>query len=60
MLRLWLFLTTMLDSVDERDRGATMVEYGLMVSLIVVAAMGAVYALGGSIAGIFDEIAKAL
>lgn len=37
----------------ERDRGATAVEYALIVSLIAVAIVGIVTTLGGTIADIF-------
>ena len=60
MLRLWLFLTTMLESHEDRDRGATMVEYGLMVGLIAIVALAAVTVLGQQIAAIFQAIADAL
>ena len=36
------------------ERGATMVEYALLVSLIAVVAVVAVAALGGSISGLFS------
>lgn len=38
------------------EEGATMVEYGLMVALIAVAAMGAVGLLGDSISGMFGDV----
>jgi pilus assembly protein Flp/PilA len=37
------------------DEGATAVEYGLMVALIAGVIVGAVYALGGSLNGIFTS-----
>jgi pilus assembly protein Flp/PilA len=37
------------------DRGATMVEYALLVSLIAVVAVVAVAALGGGISGLFSS-----
>ena len=40
-----------------RDRGATAVEYGLMVALIAVAIIGAVTLLGDSIESMFDGVA---
>ncbi len=43
-----------------RDDGATMVEYGLMVSLIAIVALIAVTALGGSVSGIFCSISNSL
>jgi pilus assembly protein Flp/PilA len=43
-----------------RDEGATMVEYGLMVALIAIVALLAVTALGGSVRDVFTSIAGAL
>jgi pilus assembly protein Flp/PilA len=39
-----------------RDRGATAVEYGLMVALIAAAIVVTVTALGGSLNGLFTSI----
>jgi pilus assembly protein Flp/PilA len=56
------FVTIMLvnDLKAKRDeineRGATAVEYGLMVALIAVVIIGAVTALGTSLEGKFDEV----
>lgn len=43
-----------------RDRGATAVEYGLLVALIAVAIIGTVMALGGKLDGLFSSVADAL
>lgn len=42
------------------DHGATMVEYGLMVSLVAVVCILAVTALGTSISGVFNAAATAI
>ncbi len=47
-------------ALQSRDEGATMVEYGLMVALIAVVALVAVTALGGSVSGIFQNVANTL
>ena len=47
-------------SLMRRDDGATMVEYGLMVALIAIVALGAVTLLGGSVTAIFNDIAGKL
>ena len=47
-------------AVREREEGATMVEYGLMVALIAVVALAAVTALGQNVSDAFDEIANAI
>ena len=39
------------------DRGATAVEYGLLVALIAVVIIAAVLFLGGQLSGIFGEVA---
>ncbi|MFC3890028.1 Flp family type IVb pilin [Lentzea rhizosphaerae] len=44
----------------DRDRGATAVEYGLMVALIVVAAMVAITAVGDNMAAMFELIADVI
>ena len=47
--------------LDERkDRGATAVEYGLMVGLIAVVIIVAVTALGGQLTGMFESITTGL
>ena len=42
------------------EEGATMVEYGLMVALIAVVAIGAISSVGGSISGGFTSISNNL
>ena len=49
-----------LNELLAREEGATMVEYGLMVALIAVVALVAVTALGGSVSGIFQNVANTL
>ncbi|HEY0394711.1 MAG TPA: Flp family type IVb pilin [Candidatus Elarobacter sp.] len=48
--------TTFLDMLKD-DEGATLVEYGLVVSLIAVAAIVAITALGGQVKDTFNSIA---
>jgi pilus assembly protein Flp/PilA len=53
------FMTIMLvnDIKAKRDeRGATAVEYGLMVALIAIVIIGAVTLLGGNLKGLFSNI----
>ena len=52
------FLNLMLAKRD--DKGATAVEYGLMVALIAVAIIAMVSALGGKLGGLFTEVAAAI
>jgi len=42
------------------ERGATAVEYGLMVALIAVAIVVAVTALGTTLSGLFDSVTGSL
>jgi pilus assembly protein Flp/PilA len=44
----------------EPDRGATAVEYGLMLALIAVVAMVAVIAVGENMAAVFEFVADTL
>ena len=59
------YLYTLLHVVQGRfegrkDRGATAVEYGLMVGLIAVVIIAAVTLLGTTLDGLFDSINTAL
>lgn len=56
---------TMLSSLNARftgrkDRGATAVEYGLLVGLIAVVIIVAVVALGGTLLDMFTNVVEAL
>ena len=42
------------------ERGASMVEYGLLLALIAVIAIVAVKALGGGVSGKFNEVKNSL
>ncbi|MGY1692283.1 Flp family type IVb pilin [Geodermatophilus sp. SYSU D01105] len=48
------------DRVQREEKGATAVEYGLMVGLIAVFIIGAVMLLGDELDGLFREISAAL
>lgn len=47
------------DSIGD-ERGASAVEYGLLVALIAVIIIGAVTLLGGNLRDIFDAVADAI
>ncbi len=49
-----------LQNVLKGDRGATAIEYALLVGLIAVIIIGAVTVLGGNLKGIFNSIVTAL
>jgi pilus assembly protein Flp/PilA len=48
------FVSSVVRRFVRDERGATMVEYGLLVALVAVAVIGAVTALGGSINTFFE------
>jgi pilus assembly protein Flp/PilA len=48
------------DRIERDDKGATAVEYGLMVALIAVAIIAAVTTLGGQLSTLFTDVAEAL
>ena len=50
-------MSTLLNMLKD-DEGATLVEYGLVVSLIAVAAIAAITTLGGQVANTFSNIAN--
>ena len=65
MTRAVVYLYTVLGLVQHRletrkDRGATAVEYGLLVGLIAVVIIVAVTALGGKLQALFNSIVAAL
>ena len=51
------YIHTFAKQLRRDDRGATMVEYGLMVALIAVVVVPALLILGPAIAGLFTGIA---
>jgi pilus assembly protein Flp/PilA len=55
------FIKTIMGArVDRDERGATAVEYGLMVSLIAVAIIVAVTALGTNLSTLFTSISTGI
>ena len=48
------------DRLKREEKGATAVEYGLMVGLIAVVIIGAVVILGNKLNGLFTSIGNAL
>jgi pilus assembly protein Flp/PilA len=45
---------------QDKAKGATAVEYGLLVGLIAVVIIGAITLLGGKISGLFKTVASVL
>lgn len=65
MLEKLQFMTIMLlndtKGVTKRDeRGATAVEYGLMVALIAIVIIGAVTLLGNDLKALFEKVAASI
>jgi pilus assembly protein Flp/PilA len=61
MLKLYVAMQTQLAGLLNRDdRGATAVEYGLLVGLIALVIIVAVTALGGKLNTIFQNVTTAL
>lgn len=46
--------------IASRDRGATAVEYGLMVALIAIVIIAAVVLLGGNLSTLFKNVATSV
>jgi pilus assembly protein Flp/PilA len=44
----------------DSERGATAVEYGLMVALIAIVIIGAVTFLGTNLSGLFNQVATSV
>ena len=55
-----LMLQKKQELVDSRDRGATAVEYGLIVALIAVIIIVAVALLGTNLQGVFNKAASTI
>ena len=54
------FITFMLVGRKDDEKGATAVEYGLMVALIAVAIVGTVTILGTTLSGLFTTVTGSL
>ena len=61
MLRLWFGMVSCCEALAGRltrpQRGAAMVEYGLVIGLIAIVAMAAVKFLGTTVSSVFTNIA---
>lgn len=63
MTSLMVSMTAFIAGVKNRltsEKGATMVEYGIMVAFIAVVVMAAVIVLGPQIAGLFTRVSASL
>jgi pilus assembly protein Flp/PilA len=55
-----LMMQKKMEMMESRDRGATAVEYGLIVALIAVIIIVAVTLLGGNLSKIFNKAATSV
>ena len=60
MYRLISLILTRMTATRDDDRGATMVEYGLLVALISVVAIAFIITIGDEVATAFSDVADAL
>jgi pilus assembly protein Flp/PilA len=58
MLRCYVYIQNSITELLRRDRGATAVEYGLMVALIAAVIVTAVTLIGTNLNTVFNNIAK--
>lgn len=59
VMRFWMALSDVgrgLWSRDAWEEGQSMVEYAIVAALVAIAAMGAIQAMGGGIANVFQHI----
>ena len=59
-MKLYIITTSALARLADKQRGATMPEYGLMVALIAVVCIAAVTLIGTNLAVTFGRIATAV
>lgn len=60
MVSVLAFVSGVKNRLTDEEKGATAVEYGLMVALIVIAAIAGITAVGGSLQTLFNDIAGRL
>ncbi|USQ77463.1 Flp family type IVb pilin [Ornithinimicrobium cryptoxanthini] len=60
MAALAYFITTLRDRFEDKERGATAVEYGLIVALIAIFIITAVALVGTALDGLFTSVSDAL
>ena len=58
MVSMLAFVSGIKNRLTDEEKGATAVEYGIMVALIAVVIIGAVTLLGTNLNAAFDDIAK--
>jgi pilus assembly protein Flp/PilA len=60
MVSMTAFIAGVKDRFTREEKGATMVEYGIMVAFIAVLVMAAVLVLGPKIAALFTSVSNAI
>jgi pilus assembly protein Flp/PilA len=60
MEKLFVAILSLFTPHEDEDRGATMVEYGIMVAVIAVVVMAAAILLGEAIRDLFNGVAGAI
>jgi pilus assembly protein Flp/PilA len=60
MVSMTAFIAGVKDRFNREEKGATMVEYGIMVAFIAVLVMAAVLVLGPKIASLFTSVSNAI
>ncbi len=60
MVSMTAFIAGIKGRLDREEKGATMVEYGIMVAFIAILVLGAVSLLGPQIANLFTQVDNAI
>jgi pilus assembly protein Flp/PilA len=60
MIETFEYIKIRLNAIGKSERGASAVEYGLLVALIAIIIIAAVTLLGGNLSAIFNETANSL
>ena len=60
MLRILSYLIAAMPLMPTRQRGATLVEYALILGLLAIVAIGVLTNLGGDILGLFQDARQAV
>ena len=60
MIETFEYIKTRLNAISKSDRGASAVEYGLLVALIAIVIIVAVTLLGNNLSSIFNDTASSI
>jgi Flp pilus assembly pilin Flp len=60
MLKLFAFVQVAADSLHTREEGQTMAEYGVVLAVIVLAAIAAITLLAGNVSNALEAVANVL